>query len=218
MFLSGSIDGKLRLWNVPDQRVMDWADLHEMVTAACFNRDGSRAIVGTMKGQCRFYNCEGARLEYTAQIDVRNLRKGSRGKKITGLCFQPVSADQAGGSGDGPRGERLLITSNDSRVRLYEGFVQRAKFKGHKNANSQIKASFSSHGEFLICGSDDGQVFLWSTSPAGSSGARSLPINPYSALKRDKIYSYESFPVSNALSPMSCTSTGRGRFGMGPKR
>ena len=31
LFLSGSIEGKVRLWNVAEQRVVDDAAVHEMV-------------------------------------------------------------------------------------------------------------------------------------------------------------------------------------------
>lgn len=41
------------------------------------------------------------------------------------------------------RPSRLLVSSNDSRIRLYEGLQQRAKYKGHKNNNSKIRATTS---------------------------------------------------------------------------
>ncbi len=59
----------MRCWNIPDQKVVDWADVHEMVTAATFSSEGSRAVVGTMRGKCRFYQVDTSfRLEYQAQI------------------------------------------------------------------------------------------------------------------------------------------------------
>jgi len=62
---------QVRLWNIPEQhgRVVDYADVHQMVTATIFSADGTRAIVGTMKGKCRFYQCSpDFKLEYQAQI------------------------------------------------------------------------------------------------------------------------------------------------------
>lgn len=62
---------QVRIWNIPEQngRVVDYADVHEMVTATTFSADGARAIVGTMKGKCRFYQCSSHyKLEYEAQI------------------------------------------------------------------------------------------------------------------------------------------------------
>lgn len=46
-FISGSIDAKVRIWNIPDRQVVDWTELHEMVTAACYTPDGQvKACIG----------------------------------------------------------------------------------------------------------------------------------------------------------------------------
>lgn len=37
LLCSGSIDGKVRLWNIPEQRVVSWQDVHEMVTAVTYS-------------------------------------------------------------------------------------------------------------------------------------------------------------------------------------
>lgn len=39
-FISGSIDGKIRIWEIPQCRVVDWADVKEIVTAVCYQPDG----------------------------------------------------------------------------------------------------------------------------------------------------------------------------------
>ena len=39
----------------------------------------------------------------------------------------------------------------------------RTKYKGHHNRNTQIRGTFSADGAFLICGSDDGWVYVWTT-------------------------------------------------------
>lgn len=39
----------------------------------------------------------------------------------------------------------------------------RTKYKGHHNRNTQIRSTFSQDGTFLICGSDDGWVYIWTT-------------------------------------------------------
>lgn len=166
LFLSGSIDGKVRLWNVPEARVSSWQDIHDMVTAVTFSRDGNKAVVGSMRGKCRFYSLGISNtLEYDAQLDVKNKRgQHSRGKKITGLTFAPKLFPNA-----------LLITSNDSRIRLYDGFTLRFKYKGLANKSTQIKASFSPKGNFVICGSDDGAVYIWDCSKSPIPGKPTLP-------------------------------------------
>lgn len=60
---------QVRVWSIPEQKVVHAEDCHEMVTAVTFSPGGQRAVVGTMKGKCRFFNVEpGFSLEYDAQI------------------------------------------------------------------------------------------------------------------------------------------------------
>ena len=40
VFISGSIDGKVRIWEVVNSRVSDYIDIREIVTAVCFRPDG----------------------------------------------------------------------------------------------------------------------------------------------------------------------------------
>lgn len=55
--------------------------------------------------------------------------------------------------------------------RLYEGYNLRAKFKGHANRSTQIKASLSPSCDTVICGSDDGWVYQWAV-PSGPVPSR----------------------------------------------
>ncbi len=143
LFLSGSIDGKVRLWNVPDATVNSWVDIHDMVTALNFNIDGSKAVVGSMRGKCRFYSL-GANnsLEYEASLDVKNKHgHNSRGRKITGLTYAPNKLLP----------NALLCTSNDSRVRLYDGYTLRFKYKGLSNKSTQVRDFFDGMPPTLPC-------------------------------------------------------------------
>ncbi|KAK9850113.1 hypothetical protein WJX84_008956 [Apatococcus fuscideae] len=181
-FLSGSIDGKVRCWNIPDQKVVDWADVHEMVTAAAFSSEGSRAVVGTMRGKCRFYQVDtNFRLDYQAQIDVKNRRgKQAKGRKVTGVQFDPQDSSN------------LLVTSNDSRIRLYEGYTLKRKFKGHQNRTTQIRASMGVSADFLICGSDDGWVYVWDIAGADK-------VKDAASKQQDKSASYEAFHAHDEI-------------------
>uniref|UniRef100_A0A0E0PBV5 Uncharacterized protein n=1 Tax=Oryza rufipogon TaxID=4529 RepID=A0A0E0PBV5_ORYRU len=58
-FISGSLDEKVRIWSIPGREIVDWNDLHEMVTAACYTPDGQRALVGSHKGSCHIYDTSG---------------------------------------------------------------------------------------------------------------------------------------------------------------
>ncbi|KAK3898591.1 hypothetical protein C8A05DRAFT_47135 [Staphylotrichum tortipilum] len=140
-FLAGSLDTMLRLWSIPDRAVAFSAQLPDLVTAVAFSPDG----------------------------------KNAKGSKITGIQTMaippPSPIDVAGSttasvaSTDVGAGEvRVLITSNDSRVRIYNlrDKSLEAKIKGHENLYSQIAATFSDDGKHVICGSEDRKTFIWS--------------------------------------------------------
>lgn len=39
-FISGSIDGNIRIWGVLENRVVDWAKVHDIITTVCYRPDG----------------------------------------------------------------------------------------------------------------------------------------------------------------------------------
>jgi WD40 repeat protein len=39
-FISGSIDGKVRIWDVLDRRVTDWVDTRNIISALSYQADG----------------------------------------------------------------------------------------------------------------------------------------------------------------------------------
>ncbi|KAJ4950982.1 hypothetical protein NE237_027814 [Protea cynaroides] len=55
-FISGSIDGKIWMWEVSGSQVVDWTDIREIVTALSYHRDRQGGIVGFLTGNCRFYD------------------------------------------------------------------------------------------------------------------------------------------------------------------
>ncbi|XP_027355282.1 WD repeat-containing protein 44-like [Abrus precatorius] len=148
-FISGSLDAKVRIWSIPDRQVVDWTDLHEMVTAACYTPDGQGALVGSYKGSCHLYNTSENKLQQKSQINLQNRKKKSSHKKITGFQFVPGSSSE------------VLITSSDSRIRLVDGIDLVHKFKGFRNANSQISACLTENGKYVVSASEDSHVYIW---------------------------------------------------------
>ncbi|KAL9236399.1 hypothetical protein vseg_011076 [Gypsophila vaccaria] len=148
-FISGSLDAKVRIWSIPDRQVVDWNDLHEMVTAACYTPDGQGALVGSYKGSCRLYNTSENKLQQKCNINLQNKKKRSHLKKITGFQFAPGSTSE------------VLITSADSRVRVVDGVDLVHRFKGFRNTNSQISASITANGKYVVCASEDSHVYVW---------------------------------------------------------
>ncbi|WOL07201.1 WD repeat-containing protein 44-like [Canna indica] len=147
-FISGSLDEKVRIWSIPDRQVVDWTDLHEMVTAACYTPDGQAALVGSHRGNCHLYDTSENKLIQKSQVDLQN-RKKSKHKKITGFQFAPGNPS------------KVLVTSADSRIRVIDGDELVHKFKGFRNTSSQISACLTTKGNHVICASEDSHVYVW---------------------------------------------------------
>lgn len=160
-FLAGSLDGVLRLWSIPDKNVAFWAKAPEMITSVGFAPDGRTAIAGGNTGILGFYETEG--LKFTTQLHVRSSRgKNAKGSKITGIRTMVMPPDD-------PNGEvKILVSSNDSRIRIYNlrDKSLEMKLRGHENSSSQIRASFSEDGRYVICGSEDRRTYVWSLAPS----------------------------------------------------
>ncbi|KAF3908594.1 hypothetical protein ABW21_db0209698 [Orbilia brochopaga] len=175
-FLAGSLDSKLRLWSIPDKNVAFSVELPDLITAVSFTPDGKYAIAGCLSGLCIFYETEG--LRYHTQVHVRSSHgRNARGSKITGieaLNFPP----------DDPNGEiKLLITSNDSRIRLYN-FRDKSlenKFRSHENTCSQIHATFSDDMKYVICGSEDRKVYIWDVNAGIGEKKTKIPVEYFEA-------------------------------------
>uniref|UniRef100_A0AAR2KXU5 WD repeat-containing protein 44 n=1 Tax=Pygocentrus nattereri TaxID=42514 RepID=A0AAR2KXU5_PYGNA len=180
-FLSGSLDGRLRLWNIPDKKVALWNEVDgqtRLITAANFCQNGKYAVIGTYDGRCIFYDTE--RLKYHTQIHVRSTRGRNRvGRKITGI--EPL-----------PGENKILVTSNDSRIRLYDlrDLSLSMKYKGYVNSSSQIKASFSHDYSFIVSGSEDKYVYIWSTYH---------DLSKFSSVRRDRNDFWEGIKAHNAV-------------------
>lgn len=183
-FLAGSLDSVLRLWCIADKNVSYSVQLPDLITAVAFSPDGKTCIAGLLNGLCMFYDTEG--LKYQDQIHVRSTRgKNAKGSKITGISTMlinpAISATAPRGAPIGIPSSRtssdlaamdnvkVLITSNDSRVRIYNmrDKALETKLKGHENACSQIAASFSDDGRYIISGSEDRKAFIWNAMSTG---------------------------------------------------
>ncbi|KAE8722203.1 hypothetical protein F3Y22_tig00014304pilonHSYRG00042 [Hibiscus syriacus] len=175
-FISGSIDGKVRIWEVLRCRVIDYTDVMDIVTAVCYRPDGKGGIVGSMTGNCLFYDIIGNRLQIDEPIYLQSKKK-LPGKKITGFEFSPCDPSE------------VLITSADSLVRVLSGrdVICKLKAPGFQIASSQISATFCQDGKQIISASEDSNVYIWNYS------------NPEkNCLKAKNVSSHESFPSHNA--------------------
>ncbi|XP_025789782.1 WD repeat-containing protein 44 isoform X3 [Puma concolor] len=119
-------------------------------------------------------------LKYHTQIHVRSTRGRNKvGRKITGI--EPL-----------PGENKILVTSNDSRIRLYDlrDLSLSMKYKGYVNSSSQIKASFSHDFSYLVSGSEDKYVYIWSTYH---------DLSKFTSVRRDRNDFWEGIKAHNAV-------------------
>lgn len=138
-------------------------------------------------GRCIFFNTE-ERLKYHTQIHARSTRgKNKKGKKISGI--EP---------GPGPSSDKILVTSNDSRVRLYDlkDHSLKCKYRGMTNTSSQIKATFSADGKTIVCGSEDHKFYTWTTESQQPPGGASTFKKGW---RRDRNDEYQQFSAHTAV-------------------
>uniref|UniRef100_V5GKH9 WD40 repeat-like protein n=2 Tax=Kalmanozyma brasiliensis (strain GHG001) TaxID=1365824 RepID=V5GKH9_KALBG len=175
-FVTGGLDGKLRLWNISARRVQSLTDVPGVITAVAFSSSGAVVCVGTHAGSVLTFACTDS-LSYLNAIKVKSAAasKSTQPSKIT--CIQPIplhacspevkaaasSRSTAPTKGDS---EYMIVTSNDSRVRIYSiaahRLVSRLKATSYVNRNSQIRATTSTDGQFAVSGSDDASIHVWS--------------------------------------------------------
>uniref|UniRef100_A0A8C5URW4 WD repeat-containing protein 44 n=1 Tax=Microcebus murinus TaxID=30608 RepID=A0A8C5URW4_MICMU len=119
-------------------------------------------------------------LKYHTQIHVRSTRGRNKvGRKITGI--EPL-----------PGENKILVTSNDSRIRLYDlrDLSLSMKYKGYVNSSSQIKASFSHDFTYIVSGSEDKYVYIWSTYH---------DLSKFTSVRRDRNDFWEGIKAHNAV-------------------
>lgn len=211
-FLSGSLDGKLRLWNIPDKRVTLWNEVnalpvqrgnsntstetdhsptHGLITASSFVQNGKFAVIGTYDGRLIFYTTD--QLKYFTQIHVsaKSTSTASGGQSRKGRINKVTGIESVDDN------NKILVTTNDSRLRLYDlrDLSLTCKYKGCINQSSQIKAAISHDHRFIICGSENNSFYIWRLHDNTTIGQR-----------RDRNKQYECIRLLNPQSPASVTS------------
>ena len=187
-FLTGCKDQRVRIWNLNNGRVDSDFLINCEITAGKFTPKGL-IVVGISTGMVYIlsFNCFSKVLEMIRTLDCRNKRGPKRsGRKITGFDFT---------------GELCLISSNDSRIRLFdlESFEIRQKYKGHKNEGSMIVASVGGKGKYVISGSENGGGFIWNLKNT------TVPkLNPLFTKK--KRYKNSSYEVVNVDKHKTCST------------
>ncbi|OMJ78959.1 hypothetical protein SteCoe_21132 [Stentor coeruleus] len=184
IFYSGTLGKKIFMWTVNEGILENTYQTQGIITAGSYSNNGTLMAVGLSNGECIIYEVNNAVLTFITQIHCRN-RKGlkSSGKKVTGIEFHD---DQY-----------LLITTNDSRIRLYslENFSLLQKYKGGKCNEYPLHTTFSHNSVHIIRGSEDGNTYIWNTFK--SNPKRKWPSLFTNSIKNN---SYEYFTLSKEKS------------------
>ncbi|CAI8598862.1 unnamed protein product [Vicia faba] len=155
-FISGSIDGKVRIWGIHEERVVDWSDTRDVISAISYQPDGKGFVVGSLCGICHFYVASGKQFVHKAKVRVNEKKKRSSGNKITGIQFFHKNH------------RRVMITSRDSKVRIFEDAELVQTYKGLPMSGSQMSASFTSSGNHIISVGEDSRVYIWNFNDSGN--------------------------------------------------
>ncbi|AED94754.1 unnamed protein product [Arabidopsis thaliana] len=178
-FISGSIDGKVRIWDVSQFRVVDYTDIRQIVTALCYRPDGKGAVVGSMTGECRFYHTTDNQLQLDRDISLHGKKKVPN-KRITGFQFFPGDSD------------KVMVTSADSQIRIICGVDTICKLKKASSLRTTLMsptfASFTSDGKHIVSTIEESGIHVWDFSQ---------PNKKASSQKPKTIRSYEGFLSRN---------------------
>ncbi|XP_066348602.1 uncharacterized protein [Miscanthus floridulus] len=146
-FISGSIDGKIRVWDIPRCSVIDWVDIRDIITAVCYRPDGKGAVVGTITGNCRFYDASDNLLRFETQIALSG--KKSSLKRITAFEFSPSNPS------------KLMVTSADSKIKILDGTIVTQNYSGLRTGSCQSLATFTPDGQHIVSASEDSNIYVW---------------------------------------------------------
>lgn len=152
-FISGSIDGKARIWGLSEERVVAWTDARDSISAICYQNDGDGFVVGCITGDCRFYKIAGNEVLTEEHIHIRGRNR------ITGLEFCPGSS------------EKVMVSSDDTKLRIFDRSQILHKFKASAKFGRQSSASFV--GKHILSVRRGHGVYLWDNDsfPAKSSSS-----------------------------------------------
>ncbi|URD89083.1 WD-40 repeat family protein [Musa troglodytarum] len=120
---------------------LSWSQSNCLLTSS---KDKTGFVVGSIKGNCRFYDCSAKTMQIDLQLSLSSKKKSS-GKPITGLQFCPEDY------------KRIMITSADSRIRICNGVDVILILKD---------------GRHVVSVGEDSNVYIWSYDVSGNPPCR----------------------------------------------
>lgn len=154
----GSLDASVQILRlIPSEespnkfitKVVETIRVQDLLTSLSISPNGKYLACGFKDGGVAFYDAR--TLKYRCDVDCRNRRgKSSKGRKVSGISWKRDN-------------KSVLVTTNDSRVRLFNlsDLSTFIKFKGHINEETLLSAQISNDEKFIVSGSENGYICLW---------------------------------------------------------
>lgn len=129
LFAIGSLDKYIRIFDIKAEKIVDWYQSEDYITACSYSPDGRLLVVGFYHGLCRVYKAQPFLL-YQCDVICRNSNvKEINANKVINIKF--INKDE------------FLVSSSDSRIRLFHCAnldMLKLKYKGLMNARHMVRA------------------------------------------------------------------------------
>lgn len=139
IFCLGSLDKYIRLYNVNKDKIKDWYQSTDFITAVAFSPDARLLVVGFSHGLCRVYSTTPI-LRYRCSVNCRNSNvKEMQASKVINIKF----------TGN----DEFIVASSDDRIRLFNCSDLRnstLKYKGHVSSGPILKADCNQYDLYYI--------------------------------------------------------------------
>ena len=147
-FLSGGYDKRIRIWNIPDGRVVGFAQTSDIISTASYQPDGMRVAAGLADGKVIFFSVHGTELKYFTETFCKNNGQ-KQGKMVTGLAYKDLH-NLSVNNVDSPKSssERSLGRSDGSKEN------KKTKLKKATNYMKNLRKKKKTLAQVLITSKD----------------------------------------------------------------
>ncbi|TKR61065.1 hypothetical protein L596_028226 [Steinernema carpocapsae] len=151
MFLSGSLDRTIRLWDLRSQNCQGLMQVPSRPIAA-FDPEGLIFAAGLNSELVKLYDLRSFDKGPFLTFNLAGAKDNSSSVEWRSMQFSPTS-------------KSILITTNTSDMLLVDAFegTVKAKMRSHPNTlGISIDATFTPDAEYIFCSSSDGRIFSYS--------------------------------------------------------